>query len=483
MEKEKNNLETSKPVKKEKMNIWLFAVLMFIAFVGTFFAVHMFFSSFFFYNLLENIYTYDIIGEAILAILAFLVLLFWRNSYVFTQKQEKFIPSLKYGFFYILLGAFFAFIFGVNSLDNIPGIINVALFAFLVGIYEEFLCRGWLLNEFLERYGNTKKGVWISIIASGVIFGLIHFINISSQGFASTFTQVLSASATGILFGLIYYRTKNIWTVVFLHGFWDFSLFLTDLLPTTELTTAVTTVSNISIIASVLIMLSELITLIPFIKDIDAKIETKKLLKYAGISIGAFLFSFFINAIGVLGDKTETYEIGNLSIKEYAITRNNYETYDIKEEIQVADPNGEYIPGADGEYLTKKYSFSLYKTDSMLVFKNNNTNKDIKLEFEELYDYGLFEFETYYLLAYVDLDKDSNVFLRYHYLNKEELSDEDLYLEKVKNNGLKYLIADVGSLCVIHDKETSLDYVGVETDNTGTFVLTEENSVSILNRD
>ena len=127
------------------------------------------------------------------------------------------------------MGVIFFLLYGGSASSNVSGVINTAIFALLVGIYEEFLCRGWLLNEFLERYGETKKGVWISIIASGIIFGLIHFINVSSNGFAGTVTQVLSASATGILFGFIYYRTKNIWACVFLHGFYDFCLMLADI--------------------------------------------------------------------------------------------------------------------------------------------------------------------------------------------------------------------------------------------------------------
>ena len=198
---------------------------MLVIFVITFYGIHIFLSDFFYNNVSNNIYFKDIIFESILAILSFLVLLFWKNSYVFQQKCEKFIPSLRYGWFYLLFGGFFFLISIKESfVTNTPGVINLAIFCLLIGLYEEFLCRGWLLNEFLERYGESKKGIWTSIIVSGVIFGLIHFINLSSQDLASTITQVFSASATGVVFGVIYYRTKNIWTVVFLHAFWDFAL-------------------------------------------------------------------------------------------------------------------------------------------------------------------------------------------------------------------------------------------------------------------
>ena len=194
---------------KKRVNIYVYSILMFVLFVFTFFVIHVYLSPLLYVNISENVFSMDIIFEAILAVLAFIVMLFWKNSYVFTQENEKFISSLKYGWFYLIIGGFFGLIFMLPALNNVPGIINIGLLCFLIGIYEEFLLRGWLLNEFLERYGNTKKGVWISIITSGIIFGLVHFINIASNGLATTFTQVLSASASGIVFGFIYYKTRQ----------------------------------------------------------------------------------------------------------------------------------------------------------------------------------------------------------------------------------------------------------------------------------
>lgn len=219
--------------KDSKMNIWLFSILMLLVFVVTFYAIHMEFSSAIYSNILMNMHGNDIVFEAILAILAFIVLLSWKNSYVFTQKSKGFISSLKYGAFHLIIGGFFILIFSTDALKNPQGVFNIALYTLLIGIYEEFLLRGWLLNEFLERYGDTKKGVWISIVTSGIIFGLVHFINVLSSGFTTTFMQVFNASAVGIILGFIYYKTKNIWSVVFIHAFWDFSLFLGDLAPIT----------------------------------------------------------------------------------------------------------------------------------------------------------------------------------------------------------------------------------------------------------
>ena len=96
------------------------------------------------------------------------------------------------------------------------------------GVYEEFLCRGWLFNEFLERFGHTKKQVLLSIILSSLIFGGIHFVNYfsTSQGLLVTLAQIIQASASGMFLASLYYRNKNIWSVIILHALYDFAIFL-----------------------------------------------------------------------------------------------------------------------------------------------------------------------------------------------------------------------------------------------------------------
>ena len=203
-------------------------------------------------------------------------MLLFKNSYVFTQKREPLKTGLFYGLFYIIGSVIFMLLFGVfnGGFNSGLALINLFVGCLLIGICEEFLCRGWLLNEFLERYGNSKKGIWYSIVISGLIFGLMHIGNIFSAGqdVPSTITQVISA--TGIVFGLIYYKTKNIWSVVILHGLWDFSLFLGDVTPITEEIVTVNGFSIVGILFSILIILAELLNVIPHINDIDGKPAT-----------------------------------------------------------------------------------------------------------------------------------------------------------------------------------------------------------------
>ena len=49
----------------------------------------------------------------------------------------------------------------------------------------------------------------------------MHIGNISNTTVSAVVVQLLSTIGLGLLLGTIYVRCKNIWVVVFLHGFWD----------------------------------------------------------------------------------------------------------------------------------------------------------------------------------------------------------------------------------------------------------------------
>ena len=94
-----------------------------------------------------------VVSEAVLASLVLIVMLLFKNSYVFTQKREKITKGLFYGLFFIIGSVLFILIFGLIEKGLFAGlsVLNLLIGCFFVGVAEEFLCRGWLLNEFLER--------------------------------------------------------------------------------------------------------------------------------------------------------------------------------------------------------------------------------------------------------------------------------------------------------------------------------------------
>ncbi len=70
--------------------------------------------------------------------------------------------------------------------------------------------------NFLEKYSSNKKEILISIIISGVVFGAVHLTNLlAGQDLLTTMMQFVQTTAIGILFGTVYYKTRNIWAMIF----------------------------------------------------------------------------------------------------------------------------------------------------------------------------------------------------------------------------------------------------------------------------
>ena len=93
-----------------------------------------------------------------------------------------------------------------------------------VGITEEMVFRGWLLNVTV-----SEKRKWLPIIINAVMFLLIHFpIWIKSGVFIDSFTSLnfLSVPILSVIFSWSFIKSKNIWIPITLHMYWDL---LTDL--------------------------------------------------------------------------------------------------------------------------------------------------------------------------------------------------------------------------------------------------------------
>lgn len=91
-----------------------------------------------------------------------------------------------------------------------------------VGFREEILYRGVNINAIARKYGNTAKGLWITLLTSGVLFASIHLTNVfHGVSLTGTLMQTASAIIGGILFGAIYLRGGSIWGIALLHSLND----------------------------------------------------------------------------------------------------------------------------------------------------------------------------------------------------------------------------------------------------------------------
>lgn len=84
---------------------------------------------------------------------------------------------------------------------KVAGFITVCI---LAPILEEILFRGFILRGIL----NSGTPPWIAILVSGIIFGAAHLNP----------WQFIGAGILGIIFGFIYYKTKSLLLVIFLHA-------------------------------------------------------------------------------------------------------------------------------------------------------------------------------------------------------------------------------------------------------------------------
>lgn len=473
----------SKVPQKKKMNIVLFTLIMLAIFL---FVTEIIIYGYGGSTIYQAVTYYPqgklVISETILAVMVLIVMLLFKNFYVFTQKKESIKTGLFYGLFYLIGAVLFMLLFGLGmgGFFSGLGLFNVFVGALLVGLCEEFLCRGWLLNEFLERYGDTKKGVWYSIIISGLIFGLIHLGNFfHGQDIVSTFTQIMNASATGIAFGLIYYKTRNIWSVIILHGLWDFSLFLGDVAPITESVETFSSFSVMGIVFTILMILSQLILIIPHIKDIDAKPNTGRVI---GCSIiGFVLYLVFLICTGLGIKSGDTYEYDSIEIDNFAVIKDNYTDYKFehtKENVTtIVDELGNTTPVVNKE----EFSFKLtYNDQENILLSNEITDSQIELECEELVDFIVLEDDEYFIVAYEDYRDKSNTYLYYAYLYKDDLSNSKDYLKNLKKNFKKYLLPERLSLMIIEDREEDKKYLTAYDVDYGYFLLTDKDKMSVL---
>lgn len=97
------------------------------------------------------------------------------------------------------------------------------IFVLGIGVFEEVLLRGIILNKMVDRWGTSKKGIYSAVLISSLLFGIWHMINLIARPWliVSTIIQVIYAFFIGAFFCGVYLRTKNLWSVILLHAIFD----------------------------------------------------------------------------------------------------------------------------------------------------------------------------------------------------------------------------------------------------------------------
>ena len=443
---------------EKKQNIYKFFIKMCFMFL-IFFLFQQIFSGLLFSSLTLERYGEEALFEIIWAGLVLILLLLYKNRYIFTEKRETF----KNGFRYILPEVILSTIFLIISIllistskmpADIFSIINLLIYCIFIGIVEEFLCRGWLLNEFLERFSSNKKGIILSIIFSSLIFGVIHYGNISdSQNFIQTTVQVVNALVSGIFLALVYYKTKNIWLVVFSHAYWDFSLMLMNHDQLVDCYNEGALSNN----AMIMNFLSGIIVIIAYLilcywlyrqTDLYTRKDGKRNKNFLVIiGVGLYLIGLFGPDLLFSGDSQRVCPIyRNKEISsEFQMVLPYYSNYELSFD------KGIELNDKMQLRTNEEYSFVL-KTNhdnNKVIFENNNLDNNVVLYDDYFNSYLLIENSDSYIIVIQD---SLNTLLYGRYL-KSEISNDNDYLDKVKNNLVRYHVPNINSIGYINIKD------------------------------
>jgi CAAX amino terminal protease family. len=116
---------------------------------------------------------------------------------------------------------------GTPRIGAINGLLYSAALFLSVGMTEELMYRGVIMNFVRETMGEGKKSMIISMIISSVMFGVVHLFNLAyTDDVIGTLCQVGYAMSLGFMLAAVYARSHNIWANVIIHFLFDLSLLI-----------------------------------------------------------------------------------------------------------------------------------------------------------------------------------------------------------------------------------------------------------------
>lgn len=415
-------------------------------------------------------YGREFIIEMTCVLLAVIVLLIFKNTYIFHEKRENFKNSLKVSG-YMLTFSVINLIAGIFSLEAVPAsadLISLLLFCLSIGIMEEILCRGWIQNEFIERYGTTRKKVIISILLSSLIFGGMHISNIwiGGQSVIDTVCQIIHAVGAGFLLGTVYFRTKNIWANSFVHGFWDFSLFLSSIYTikdcvnnSTDINYIVTSIVSSLIVATVYFIIGLYILRKNKINNlVEEKYTEEELIKSEKnkellISIAFVLFGS-LSCLPQIEQQKTCYTYEKKSIPYNEVTYSNYN------DIIISYENNSY------ELKLSNNTFSII---------NISTEEETIYDQPNITNFAIINNKDKYLIVLTGLNKyKTDTVTYYSYFNIKEASKEDFANNIINSIKLIESAPTTEKIGYITSLEDNNKYIFIETYKKEKMILVED---------
>lgn len=170
-----------------------------------------------------------IIKNLVWTLPAIILVKYFKNDVCISLKEMfnircnwlKYLPVFVLFTIYLLVGSLLQY--GKIAVADDFGTDKIIIVIF-VGLTEEMVFRGWLLNATVQ-----KDTIWKYIIVNAIMFLAIHFPSWIHQGiFISNFTgfAFLSVLALSVIFSWTFIKSRNIFIPISLHMYWDLLMFM-----------------------------------------------------------------------------------------------------------------------------------------------------------------------------------------------------------------------------------------------------------------
>ncbi len=225
---------TKSPAIKQGWLRALLIVIPFIIFTGIFQAIGMYVWSIIsnqdFMELAQNMANASAASFAVLQIFGTVgtILLVWiftrfidRENFVdigfsIKKRSKDILYGLLAGIFMMGIGSLLLYFSGNLTYDtinfNLIGLLQAVLLFIFVSINEEVFVRGYILRNMM---GSMNK--YIALVISSVLFMALHLLNPNLS-----LVAIINLFLAGILLGIGYVFTKNLWFPLALHFSWNF---------------------------------------------------------------------------------------------------------------------------------------------------------------------------------------------------------------------------------------------------------------------
>lgn len=418
-----------------KIIVIFFCFEIFSNLIGSYVAVGLFKS-------LNGKYMIYLVSEVVMVLFVLILCILLKRFKIFKDKNMCFKDSV-FLCIPILILSFLVLLGNLNELFKVSSgdLISLILYVICIGLFEETLFRGIIEGILLDEYGSSKKRVIVCILLSGFIFGLVHLSNLlMGQDVLTTMMQFFQSMAIGILFGTIYYVSRNIWALIFLHSFYDFTVLLGEV----NLVTGCSYMDNVpmsitfnSLVVSLILGLIYILYSVRLYKKyIDNSKNLFKIDLCLYMCVGLmFLSNILFSMYGVDSSKYYVCNIyDEVSFSKIEVHYYNYDDYVI---------NGIHIYKSNGKAIVGDTVLEIPEVVRVVVTKNNlmiisNEGEYYRLYYSKIEDDGTYDLVSFEvpMISGVGYLKDSKNNVYYPVVKS---TSNDLFI--VDNNSLKKVIS------------------------------------------